>query len=307
MNELSATAISEPTGSPALPVSTARDYWNLLKPNVMQLVVFSGGAALFIAPGEIHPIIALTTVLCIAAGAGAAAAINNWFDADIDASMVRTAKRPTASGRIDPAEALAAGLVLSILSVMLMGLGVNWLAAGWLAFTIFFYVVIYTMWLKRLTPQNIVIGGAAGAFPPIIGWAAVTGDIGLMPVLMFLLIFFWTPPHFWALAIYRAKDYRQVGVPMLPVVSGPDTTLKHMVAHAIIMMLISISPVVIGALGWIYALGALGLNVMFARSLWALWKKRSDQAAMAVFKDSIIYLFGLLMVMMIDHALLGAA
>lgn len=297
--------LSADTGSHALPVSTPRDYWNLLKPNVMQLVVFSGGAAVFLAPGQIHPIIALTTILCIAAAAGASAAINNWFDVDIDQSMARTAKRPTASGRIAPAEALAMGLVLSILSVMLMGIGVNWLAAGWLAFTIFFYVVIYTMWLKRLTPQNIVIGGAAGAFPPIIGWAAVTGGIDVMPILMFLLIFFWTPPHFWSLAIYRAKDYRQVGVPMLPVVAGDDVTLKHMVGHAVVMAAISFAPIMIGALGWIYLLGAVVLNGMFGKSLWILWNDRTDRAAMAVFKDSIVYLFGLLLFMMIDHYFLG--
>lgn len=302
---MSADTMVKDVGSSALPTSTPRDYWNLLKPNVMQLVVFSGGAALFMAPGDIHPILALTTILCIAAGAGASAAINNWYDADIDRSMARTAKRPTASGKIDPADALAMGLVLSILSVTMMGVGVNWLAAGWLAFTIFFYVVIYTMWLKRLTPQNIVIGGAAGAFPPIIGWAAVTGDIGLMPVIMFLLIFFWTPPHFWALAIYRAKDYRQVGVPMLPVVSGDDYTLKHMVGHTAIMMAVSLAPLAIGALGWIYLAGALILNARFGYSLWSLWQKRSDQAAMAVFKESILYLFGLLLLMMIDHGVLG--
>ena len=292
-------------GSAQLPGSTARDFWNLLKPNVMQLVVFSGGAALYIAPGEIHPVLALTAILCIATGAGAAAAINNWYDSDIDSAMVRTAKRPTASGRIEPSEALAMGLVLSILSVMLMGTAVNWLAAGWLAFTIFFYVAVYTMWLKRLTPQNIVIGGAAGAFPPVIGWAAVTGEVGLMPLLMFGLIFFWTPPHFWSLAIYRENDYRQVGVPMLPVVAGAKSTLRHMAIHAVIMVGFSFAPVLIGELGWLYFMGAIALNGMFIRSMYRLWSEQSDRAAMAVFKDSIIYLFGLLLLMMFDHALLG--
>ena len=305
MNEIAAQSVRSELGSVELPGSTARDYWNLLKPNVMQLVVFSGGAALYIAPGDIHPILALTAILCIAAAAGASAAINNWYDADIDAVMARTAKRPTASGRIDPAEALAMGLVLSIISVMLMGVGVNWMAAGWLAFTIFFYVCIYTMWLKRWTPQNIVIGGAAGAFPPIIGWAAVTGDVGLMPLVMFGIIFFWTPPHFWALALYRAKDYRQVGVPMLPVVAGPDVTLRHIAFHTAIMIAFSFGPWLIGELSWIYLAGALALNLRFVHSIHTLWKRRSDRAAMTVFKDSIVYLFGLLILMMVDHAVLG--
>lgn len=307
MNEIAATATQTELGSAKLPGSTARDYWNLLKPNVMQLVVFSGGAALYIAPGDIHPILALTAIICIAAAAGAAAAINNWYDADIDKVMGRTAKRPTASGRIEPAEALAMGLVLSIFSVITMGIGINWLAAGWLAFTIFFYVCIYTMWLKRLTPQNIVIGGAAGAFPPIIGWAAVTGDVGLMPIVMFAIIFFWTPPHFWALALYRAKDYRQVGVPMLPVVAGRDATLRHLIVHTVIMTAFSFGPWLIGQSSWIYLFGALALNVRFAHSVWKLWQGRSDQAAMTVFKDSIFYLFGLLILLMIDHAVLGQA
>lgn len=290
-----------------MPSSTARDYWDLLKPNVMQLVVFSGGAGLFLAPGTLHPILALTAILCIAAAAGAAAAINNWYDSDIDVRMARTGRRPTAAGRIAPAEALATGLTLAILSTMVMGVAVGWYAAGWLAFTIFFYVVIYTFWLKRRSTQNIVIGGAAGAFPPIIGWVAVTGDIGVMPVLMFLLILLWTPPHFWALALYRLEDYRTVGVPMLPVVAGRRSTIKQIVVYSALMIVVSMLPLATGAVGWLYAIAALGLNADFGTAVWQLWRDGSDRQAMVVFKRSIVYLFGLLLALVVDHGLLGGA
>jgi len=291
----------------ALPSSTARDYWDLLKPNVMQLVVFSAGAGLFLAPGTLHPVLALTAILCIAAAAGAAAAINNWYDADIDCRMGRTGRRPTAAGRIAPAEALAAGLTLAILSTMVMGIALGWHAAGWLAFTIFFYVVIYTMWLKRRSAQNIVIGGAAGAFPPIIGWTAVSGELSAMPVVMFLLIFLWTPPHFWALALYRLDDYRNVGVPMLPVVAGRRATIRQIVVYSALMAVVSLVPLALNSVGWLYAIAALGLNADFGAAVWQLWRNGSDRQAMVVFKRSIVYLFGLLLAMIVDHALVGGA
>ncbi len=196
------------------------DYIALLKPRVMSLVIFTALVGLAVAPGPIHPVTAFTALLCIAVGAGASGALNMWYDADIDSLMTRTARRPVPAGKVKPGEALAFGLTLSVFAVVVLGLLVNILSAALLAFTIFFYAVVYTMWLKRSTPQNIVIGGAAGAFPPMIGWAAVTGSLSLEPVLLFAIIFFWTPPHFWALAIYKTKDYARAGIPMLPVVAG---------------------------------------------------------------------------------------
>ena len=217
------------------------DYWTLLKPNVMKLVVFTGGVGLAIAPGSIHPLIAFVAILAMAVGAGASAAINNAYDSDIDRVMIRTRRRPTAAGRIEPAEALTAGVVLAILSIGVMGVAVNWVAASILALTIGFYVFIYTLWLKRRTPQNIVIGGAAGAFPPLIGWAAVTGGLELMPILLFLVVFFWTPPHFWALALYRQKDYADVGVPMLPVAAGAEATRRQILGYSVVLFVVSLT------------------------------------------------------------------
>src|SRR5215475_12430865 len=205
-------------GEPSL--ATVGDYIALMKPRVMSLVVFTALVGLAVAPGSLHPVAAFTALLCIAVGAGAAGALNMWYDADVDALMTRTARRPVPMGRVLPGEALAFGLTLGSFAVVVLGLLVNWVAAALLAFTIFFYIVIYTIWLKRSTPQNIVIGGAAGAFPPMIGWAAVTGSLSLEPALLFLIIFFWTPPHFWALALYRTEDYARAGIPMLPVVAG---------------------------------------------------------------------------------------
>ena len=218
--KLPASVADAAPARPQVSVATVGDYAALLKPRVMSLVVFTALVGLVAAPGTIHPVLAFTALLCIAVGAGASGALNMWYDADIDALMSRTASRPIPRGRIAPGEALGFGLTLAGFSVVVLGLMVSWLAAALLAFTIFFYVVVYTMWLKRWTPQNIVIGGAAGAFPPVIGWAAVTGSVSLEPVLMFLIVFFWTPPHFWALALIRADDYARAGVPMLPVVAG---------------------------------------------------------------------------------------
>lgn len=283
--------------------SELRDFWTLLKPNVMQLVVLTGWVGLYLAPVRLHPLLAFTAILCIALGAGAAAAINNWFDADIDRQMARTRLRPTASGRIDPADALGTGIALAILSVMTMGLAVNWAAAALLALTIGFYVLVYTMWLKRLTAQNIVIGGAAGAFPAMIGWAAATGEIGVLPVLLFLIVFFWTPPHFWALALYRCQDYARVGVPMLPVVAGRDSTRRHILGYTLLLVPLSLAPAIWGGLGLPYAAGAAILGAIFVTLAWRLWRDDSDRTAMLTFRFSLAYLFLLFMLMVVDHAL----
>ena len=227
-------------GEPSL--ATVGDYIALMKPRVMSLVVFTALVGLAVAPGSLHPVAAFTALLCIAVGAGAAGALNMWYDADIDALMTRTARRPVPMGRVRPGEALAFGLTLGSFAVVVLGLLVNWVASALLAFTIFFYVVIYTIWLKRSTPQNIVIGGAAGAFPPMIGWAAVTGSLGLEPVLLFLIIFFWTPPHFWALALYRTEDYARARIPMLPVVSGDATTRRQIMLYTVILVPLGVAP-----------------------------------------------------------------
>ena len=287
---------AEPAGT-----SDLVDYWTLLKPNVMKLVVFTGGVGLAVAPGSIHPLIAFVAILAMAVGAGASAAINNAYDSDIDRVMVRTRRRPTAAGRIEPAEALAMGITLAIASVAIMGLAVNWIAAGLLALTIGFYVLIYTLWLKRRTPQNIVIGGAAGAFPPLIGWAAVTGGIELMPILLFLLIFFWTPPHFWALALYRRQDYANVGVPMLPVTAGPEATRKQILVYSVVLALTSLLPTLLGTSGWLYLAAALALSGIFLRDAWQLYRQPSDRLAMRLFKFSIVYLFALFAAILADH------
>ena len=220
-------------GEPSL--ATVGDYIALMKPRVMSLVVFTALVGLAVAPGSLHPVAAFTALLCIAVGAGAAGALNMWYDADVDALMTRTARRPVPMGRVRPGEALAFGLTLGSFAVVVLGLLVNWVASGLLAFTIFFYVVIYTIWLKRSTPQNIVIGGAAGAFPPMIGWAAVTGSLSLEPVLLFLIIFFWTPPHFWALALFRTEDYARARIPVLPVVSGDASTRRQIMRYILIL------------------------------------------------------------------------
>jgi protoheme IX farnesyltransferase len=285
--------------------SELRDFWVLFKPNVMQLVVFTGWVGLFLAPGDLHPLLALAAMLAIAAGAAASAAINNAYDADIDRVMGRTRLRPTATGRVAPEDALQLGCVLAVLSVLLMGLALNCLAAALLAVTIAFYVLVYTMWLKRRTPQNIVIGGAAGAFPPMIGWASVTGDLALLPIVMFLVIFLWTPPHFWALALYRARDYGRVGVPMLPVVGGRGTTRRQILAYTAALALVSVLPVATGDLGWVYLTAAAMLGGLFLAHAWRLWRADSDVQAMRTFRFSIVYLFALFGAMALDRALAG--
>src|SRR6185503_8416891 len=233
----------------------------ILKPRVMSLVVFTGFVGLALAPGHLHPVLAAIAVLCIAVGAGASGAINMWYDRDIDAVMGRTAKRPLPAGRMLPGEALGFGVVLAVGSVAVMGLAVNWVAAELLALTIGFYVFVYTMWLKRRTPQNIVIGGAAGALPPLIGWVAATGSIAVEPVLLFAIIFFWTPPHFWALSLYRAGEYAAAGVPMLPVVAGPRETKRQMLLYTLMLWPATLAPWLLGIGGPLYAIGAGALSL----------------------------------------------
>jgi protoheme IX farnesyltransferase len=279
------------------------DFIALLKPRVMSLVVFTGFAGLAVAPGDIHPLIGAVAVLCIAVGAGASGAINMWYDRDIDAIMNRTCGRPIPRGAVTPDAALSFGGVLAVFSVMLMGIAVNWMAAGLLAFTIFFYVVIYTIWLKRRTPQNIVIGGAAGAFPPMIGWAAVTGDVGLGSISLFLLIFMWTPPHFWALSLFREGDYAKAGIPMMPVVAGQEATKRQMLAYALLLAPIALVPAVLGVAGWIYAAIAIALNAAFIiHAVAVLRERKGHRAAKAMFGFSLVYLFGHFAALVLDRA-----
>jgi heme o synthase len=289
--------------SDMLRASDLRDFWRLCKPNVMQLVIFTSAVTVYLAPDRSHPLLYFTALLSIALGAAASAAINNSFDADIDGRMIRTRLRPTASGRIDPAEALATGVTLAIIGVMVMGLALNWLAAALLALTIAFYVFVYTMWLKRKTPQNIVIGGAAGALPPVVAWAAMTGRIEILPILMFVIIFLWTPPHFWALALYRTKDYDRVGVPMLPVVAGRRSTLDHILGYTIVLVLVSLLPTLLGLAGPAYGVAALALGVVFLIYAVRLWREDRDLLAMRTFRFSIFYLFLLFGAFAVDRAM----
>ena len=280
------------------------DYLALLKPRVMSLVVFTALVGLMLAPGSMDAGIAIVALICIAVGAGASGAINMWYDADIDGQMLRTCERPIPRGNIKPRAALIFGTVLSFASVLVMGAAVNILSAGLLAMTIAFYVFIYTMWLKRRTPQNIVIGGAAGAFPPMIGWAAASGDVTMASISLFAIIFFWTPPHFWALALYRADDYRNVGVPMLPVVAGKPATRRQILIYTLILIPVTISPVVLGACGLVYGVGAglAGLAFLgFAVQVWHTGRKDgddNDKPARRLFGYSIFYLFALFALML---------
>jgi protoheme IX farnesyltransferase len=294
-----------------LPNSSARDWFLLLKPRVLTLVVFTGAVGMLVAPGHIHPVLALTSILCITIGAGAAGAINMWYDRDIDAVMRRTARRPIPAGRIAAPDALAFGVTLAVGSVLVMGLATNLMAAATLAFSIAFYVFIYTMWLKRLTPQNIVIGGAAGAFPPVVGWAAVTGSLGMMPLLMFMIIFLWTPPHFWALSLWAHADYERAGVPMLPVVAGARSTRRQIVLYTILMVPMSVLPWVMGYAGMVYGLAALVLGLGFLVSVIRVAYDKQDKTGVSLTKDaparaafrySIVYLFVLFAALAVDRA-----
>ncbi len=283
-----------------LPVARVADFVALLKPRVMSLVVFSGLAGVIVAPGSLHPVLAAVAVLCIAVAAGAAGAINMWYDRDIDAVMERTRRRPIPTGRVAPEEALAFGVVLSLFSVMLMGVAVNWTAAALLALANGFYVFVYTIWLKRRTPQNIVIGGAAGAFPPMIGWAAVTGSVGLESLVLFLIIFLWTPPHFWALALYRDGDYARAGVPMLPVVAGRPATRRQILIYTLILLPLAPLPALLGVAGATYGIAAVLLGGLFAVLALRIQRDHSDRAARGLFGFSILYLFALFALMIAD-------
>ena len=285
----------------AAPVALG-DAFALLKPRVMSLVVFTGAVGLVIAPGAIHPLIAAVAVLCIAVGAGGSAAINMWYDRDIDAVMTRTRARPVPAGRVEPGAALGLGIVLSAGSTAMMGIAVNWVAAGLLAFTIFFYVVIYTMWLKRRTPQNIVIGGAAGAFPPMIGWAAVTGGVDLTSLALFGIIFLWTPPHFWALALVRSEDYEAANVPMLPVVAGDRSTRRWIVIYSLLLLPVSLAPCATGAAGAVYGIGALVAGLVLAAGAFRVLVDHGPAAAKRLFGTSIVYLFALFALLLVDRA-----
>ena len=273
------------------------DYLALLKPRVMSLVIFTALIGLLIAPGHFHPVLAITSLLCIAVGAGASGALNMALEGDIDSLMSRTANRPIPRGRVTRQEALAFGITLSFFSVLTLGILVNWYAGALLAFTIFFYVVIYTLWLKRWTAQNIVIGGAAGALPPVVAWVAATGSIAPEPLLLFLIIFFWTPPHFWALALFRSDDYARAGVPMLPVVAGPDATRLQILLYTILLVAIAAAPWPLGYFDAVYGVVSLALG---AGMLWfatEVFRKRersqSLRANRKLFAFSILYLFAL--------------
>jgi protoheme IX farnesyltransferase len=282
------------------------DYIQLLKPRVMALVVFTALTGMVVSPGVVNPVLAAVALLAIAAGAGAAGALNMWYDADIDALMQRTAARPIPRGKIAPEEALGFGVLLSFMSVMTLGLAVGWVAAGLLALTITFYLFVYTMWLKRRTPQNIVIGGAAGAFPPMIGWAAVTGDVSLDSCLMFLIIFLWTPPHFWALALYRCRDYERVGVPMLPVVAGARETRRQILIYSIMLVAASLAPFVAGLGGIVYLGVAAAAGAQFLWLALEICRRGdapgADQRAKRLFGFSILYLFLLFAMLLGEHA-----
>ncbi|MFP4004428.1 MAG: heme o synthase [Alphaproteobacteria bacterium] len=327
MTDISATGFDNARGqrggahtlAPVHDAARWQDYVALLKPRVMSLVIFTGLVGMVMAPGTetLHPVIAFTAILCIAVGAGAAAALNMWYDADIDAVMIRTRKRPVPRGVVRREDAAAMGAVLAGGSVAVMGLAVNAVAAALLALTIGFYLFVYTMWLKRRTPQNIVIGGAAGALPPMIGWASVTGGIAPEPFILFLIIFLWTPPHFWALSLYRAGDYQKAGVPMMPVVAGRQATRAQIFGYALVLGAASLMPLAFGFAGWLYAAVAVPAGAAFAGLAWRLWRlgrsaegdpvaeKRAEHAARRLFAFSIFYLFALFLALLIE-AIAGA-
>jgi heme o synthase len=290
------------TGAPAAGVG---DFVEILKPRVMSLVVFTGLVGLAMAPGHLHPVLAAVAVLCIAVGAGAAGAINMWYDRDIDAVMRRTASRPLPAGRMLPGEALGFGVVLAVGSVLVMALAVNVVAAGLLASTIGFYVLVYTIWLKRRTPQNIVIGGAAGAFPPLIGWAAVTGDIGWGAIALFAIVFFWTPPHFWALSLYRVEDYAKAGIPMLPVVAGAKETKRQMLLYTLVLWPVSAAPWLLGIAGVFYGVSALALSVAFTVAGVRVWRDETERSARQMFAFSLLYLLLIFSLLLVDRTAAG--
>ena len=284
------------------------DYIALLKPRVMSLVIFTAFVGMMLAPGQLHPVLGGVALLCIAIGAGASGALNMWYDADIDEVMSRTQKRPIPAGKVSREEAFSFGLTLSIGSVATLGLLVNWFAGAFLAFTIFFYVIVYTMWLKRSTPQNIVIGGAAGAFPPMIGWAAVTGSVSLESFILFLIIFMWTPPHFWALALFKNGDYKAAGIPMMPVVAGETSTRNQILAYSILLAPLAVSPYFLGFAGIAYGVSSSILGAVFLGLAVNVWRHREGEVArkatVRLFSYSIFYLF-MLFAILLGESLLG--
>ncbi len=294
--KIETTGVALPDGA------RVRDYIALLKPRVMSLVVFTGFAGLIVAPGYLHPLLAAVAVLCIAVSAGAAGAINMWYDRDIDAVMERTKSRPLPEGRVSAEEALSFGVTLTLFSTMLMGLAVNWTAAILLISANAFYVFIYTMWLKRSTPHNIVIGGAAGAFPPMIGWAAVTGSVDLQSLVLFAIIFMWTPPHFWALALFREGDYAKAGVPMLPVVAGTQSTKRQMLLYTLALVPLTLLPSFLGTAGPLYGIAAALFGLRFIFLAVKVLRDDGVRYAKQMFGFSIVYLFALFGLMMLDRA-----
>lgn len=290
--------------------ASPRDYFQLLKPRVMSLVVFTALAGMVLAPGHINPVIGVVALLCIAVGAGASGALNMWYDADIDAVMTRTATRPIPAGKILPKEALGFGLTLSAFSVCILGLVVNWLSAGLLAFTIFFYAVIYTIWLKRSTPQNIVIGGAAGAFPPMIGWACITNSVSVESIVLFLITFLWTPPHFWALALFKMKEYGAVGIPMLPNVAGQATTKTQILIYAVLTAIIGVVPSLMGFASVWYGVFAALLGIGFVWYSIGVYRMNERDEKMVpakkLFGYSLVYLFAIFSGLMVDRGVLAA-
>jgi len=287
-------------------LASAKDLFALTKPRVMSLVIFTALCGLLAAPGTIHPVIGFTAILAISLGAGASAALNQWYESDIDAVMKRTQSRPLPAGRMDRETALHFGIGLSVFSVLLMGVAVNWFSAIFLAFSIFFYAVVYTIWLKRSTPQNIVIGGAAGAFPPAIGWAAVSGDMTMMPFLLFAIIFFWTPPHFWALALFVNSDYSKAGVPMMPVVAGRQSTRKQIFGYSLVLAAVAIAPFALGLAGAVYGGASIVLSVIFCALSWQVARSKTTEpedmaAEKRLFKFSILYLFALFAAVVADR------
>ncbi|ULO24711.1 heme o synthase [Methylocystis sp. SB2] len=291
--------------APRISVASPSDYFALLKPRVMSLVVFTALAGLLLAPTPPHPLIGFASLLAIAVGAGASGALNMWYDADVDALMTRTRKRPIPAGRLDPEAALGFGLVLATLSVFTLGYVANWFAAALLAFTIFFYVVIYTMLLKRWTPMNIVIGGAAGALPPMVGYAAATGEINLASVVLFAIIFMWTPPHFWSLALLRSEDYARAGVPMLPNVHGEDRTRLEILIYALALAPLGVAPWLLGFASLAYGLVSIGCGIALVAGAAMVFRRREGDAARLaarrMFLFSILYLFLLFLVLVVEQ------
>jgi len=299
--------VTATSSEPHISIAGPRDYFDLLKPRVMSLVIYTAIGGVLIVPGPVNPVLAFAALLAIATGAGASGALNMWYDADIDAVMRRTRKRPIPSGRITRPEALAFGLTLSALSVFTLGIVANWLAAALLAFTIFFYAVIYSMWLKRATPQNIVIGGAAGAFPPMVAYAAITGTVSLSSLALFALIFIWTPPHFWALALVKSDEYAKAGIPMLPNVAGPDRTRRDILLYTLLLVPTGTLPYLMGFASIYYGILSAALGLWFLVMAVRVYRVRTgeiaDKTAMALFKFSILYLFLLFAALILEKSL----